>query len=323
MNDIQKQVFITFKSNLAGLPSFSRLVMYEIFEYIDYASGTISIKSLDVLARANFQVDSLRGRQKETINGDTIRNAFRTIKKAKPDHFKFTTANQRIVIEMPFLRELYQSIYKEKEDAASVLASDVAAVKTLTESSELINVDPLLAEDVAGVLAAASFNDAINTHAKNKQTKTNKNTQTDGVVELFSQTEKLLIADDFYPSDAIINHALSKGLTKVIDASEIKKFILYNQAISSVRVDHNPLFLRWLERDAEHTEKRKKITHSQQTWSTQHERHSHPRNTVVITGEYTEGFGCRADNEEQHQMVVDSVDQSLWQTIPYQTRCPR
>lgn len=336
MKDFSKQAFGSYRHNLLGLPSFCRLVMYEAFEYIDYASGTISITSLDTLARSNFQVDSARGRQKEIITGDTIRNAFRTIKKAKPDFFKFTTVNQRIVIEMPFLRDLYQSMYNQAKELAEVLSTNVTGDQTQAQIDDQSGFDPELAEELDPILAAASFNYEINTHANNKQTKTNQNTQTDGVIDSFLQLEKHPIADDFYPSDSIINHALSKGLTKVTDLSEIKKFILYNQAISSVRVDHNPLFLRWLERDAEHTEKLNKRANSQQKWSKNNECHGHRfdpaetanrgehgAHTYVISGEYIERFGGRADIEEQHRMAVDAVDQSVWQTIPYQTRCPR
>ena len=106
MRDFSKEAFGAYKKNLSGLPSFSRLVMLELFEYCDHAAGTISINSLDKLARDSFYVDPLRGRVQENITGDTIRNAFRSIKKAKPDYFQFSTINQQTVIDMPFMREL-------------------------------------------------------------------------------------------------------------------------------------------------------------------------------------------------------------------------
>ena len=136
MRDFSQHAFSAYKENLAGLPSFCRLVMLEVFEYCEYQSGIISICSLEKLASDNFRVDPLRGRQKEIITSDTIRNAFRTIKKAKPDHFKFSTVNQRIVIEMPFIRELYAFFHSETPKLAAVLATDVAAVQTQSQIDE-------------------------------------------------------------------------------------------------------------------------------------------------------------------------------------------
>ena len=126
MRDFTKEALGAIKTNLAGLNSFCRLVIYELLPYCDYSSGIVSISSLDKLASDDFHVDSLRGRQKEVVNGDKIRNAFRAIKKAKPDHFLFKTINQRIVIEMPFIRELYQSFYGQMSEVAAVLVTDVA-----------------------------------------------------------------------------------------------------------------------------------------------------------------------------------------------------
>lgn len=173
MMNFQKEALRVFKTNLHGLPSFCRLAMYEAFEYINFESGTISINSLDLFARTDFQVDSLRGRAKEEITGDTIRNALRTIKKAKPDHFIFSTVNQRIVIEMPFIRELYESFHNENPELAAVFATDVAEARTLTQSSEPPVFEPKLAADDAMVLAAASLDDAINAHAIKPQLKPN------------------------------------------------------------------------------------------------------------------------------------------------------
>lgn len=251
MSDFQKQALSAFKANMAGLPSFCRLVLYEIFEYIDFSSGTISIISLEKFAFDYLQVTPLRGRQKEVINGDTIRNAFRAIKKAKPDHFKFTTVNQRIIIDMPFLRELYQSIHGETPEVAAVLAVNVAAATTLAQSSEYSCFEPFSTGDVAGELAAASLNESINVHdhacVKIKTNfKTNKQTNRGG--ESFAEIKKP-ISRNFHPTQETIDLALSKGFMKVTSDIEIKRFIMYNLASATLWADYNPVFLNWLERD--------------------------------------------------------------------------
>lgn len=283
-----------------------------------------------------LNVDSSPGRKDSgTPQKQTIRSYLRTIESQCGVYFKVISDGQMLKIHFLTLPEIYAAHFDYIEpytDLNMVLYTVTPLINTDQNAS---NDDEVNIEEYTD-LYTPDAEQEINVHAENKQTKTNQNTQTDRVVESFSQSEKHLIADDFYPSDAIIHHALNKGLTKATDLSEIKKFILYNQAISSVRVDHNPLFLRWLERDAEHTEKLKKIANSQQKWSKNNERHGHRfdsaetanrgehgAHTVVISGEYIERFGGRADIKEQHRMAVDAVDQSVWQTIPYQTRCPR
>ena len=123
MNKFYQEVLLRLKLNLTGLPSFSRLVIYELLPYFDYKTGTISIKSLEELVSNDFYVVSCNGRKKENITADTIRNAFRSIKKAKPDHFIFNTVNQRIVITMPFIRELYEFMYNEESNKLYTLTS--------------------------------------------------------------------------------------------------------------------------------------------------------------------------------------------------------
>ena len=289
MKDFSTLVFSSYKKNLIGLPSFCRLVMLEVFEYCDLTKGTILISSLDKLARDHFQVDSVRGRQKEEINGDTLRNALRTIKKAKSDHFQFTIVNQKIMIEMPFLRDLYQLFLNETQEVAAILAADVSAATTHAQSSESPVLDPIVAEDVAGVLAAASLSEPINApiHAcvKTNPTKpNNNNTELDETVDF-----KKTIADDFYPSKFIIEKAMGMGLSKVIEPAEIEKFIAFNKATGSLWKNYDYVFLTWLQRDAEReqakalAEQQVKPKYSFNTINTGHFNHGQSRNSEKST----------------------------------------
>ena len=167
------------KENLAGLPGFCRLAIYDLLEYCDYTTGIISISALDEVAVNDFYVTPSPGRKKEVVNSDTIRNAFRTIKKAKSDSFIFSSVNQRVVIEMPFLRELYQSICNGTPEHAEVLATDVVIPETLAQSSESVDFKPLLTEDVVGDLAAATSPiSPVKKNNINNKNKTNKHTAT-------------------------------------------------------------------------------------------------------------------------------------------------
>ena len=346
MSDFQKQALSAFKSNLAGLPSFCRLVMYEIFEYIDFPSGTISINSLEKLSIDDFQVTSLRGRQKEVINGDTIRNALRTIKKAKPDHFKFTTVNQQIVIEIPFLRELYQAACNKTSEVAAVLAVNVDAATTLTHLDESIDLEAYRTGDVTGELAAASLNDAINAHdhahAKIKPNlQPNNNTKT--LLGELPSDLKTSIADDFYPSQFIIDKALSLGMSKVLDASEIHKFILFNKASGSRWANFDYVYLTWLQHDAEREQKMKALqqqTNPQRVY--QRSDCNEQRNSPVIKSEQkpTVEDALRANSDAiapwecvqpitfnnsidaEYFMGLDSDGGNLRTALRYQTRCP-
>ena len=259
------------KSTLSGLPSFCRLTMYELLEYCDYAKGTISISTLDAVARNDFHVDSAPGRKREEITADTLRNALRTIKKFKSEHFIFKTINQRIIIEMPFIRELYEQCHAENQEVAAVNAVDLNTDKTHTSIDENAYFVRRFSGDDAVDVAAASSPNAINVcayaHAKIKPNnyKTNKQTNSDN--DSF-ESSKQTIRSDFYPTQDTIEQALSKGFSKVTSDIEIKRFILYNQANATLWADYNPVFLAWLERDHNPNEEPailRKKTHEQRT----------------------------------------------------------
>lgn len=244
-NDFSWLAINALKSNLSGLPSFCRLVMYELFPFCDYAAGKISIGTLDDLARTDFYVDSLRGREKEYIAGDAIRNAFRSIKKCKPDYFIFSTVNQRIVIEMPFIRELYESFHKAIPKLTLVLSTDVASATTQSQTDDQGDFEPLLAGEFDSNLAAASSTDGINAHVKNQNPTNNK--QTNSGSDSFAEL-KQPIRRDFHPNAETIELALSHGYVNVTNPTEIKRFITYNLASLTRWADYNPVFLNWLER---------------------------------------------------------------------------
>ena len=249
--DFSQKAISLYKEKLFGLSGFCRLVMYDLFEYIDFESGTIAIDSLDILARTDFHVDSLRGRKKEDVTGDTIRNALRSIKKAKPDHFIFSTVNQRIVIEMPFIRELYESIYNETPEPAAVLSTDLAAAQTQAPIDDQRDFDPLLSEELDSKLAAASLDAPINAYAKIKPNKPNNNNNEKQIVGELPGEIKNTIPDNFQPSQAMIDNALRLGLPKVIDPSELNKFIIFNKASGSRWANWDYVYLNWLIRDVE------------------------------------------------------------------------
>lgn len=240
MNDLFQDALVQIKARTSGLPGFCRLVMYELLEYCDFKNAIISIGSMEELARKDFQVSIAPGRKKEVITADTIRNAFRTIKKARPDDFIFKVVNQRIIIEMPFLRELYLKI---NADLAAANAIDIGIPKTLASIEEFKDYLPHLSMDDVREDAAASCWLESNNKNKNKTTTT--------------EITQKLIPENFYPDETTIAAALKEGLNKVMDQNEIEAFINYNQAKASLFSDFNPVYLRWLRRGQIHEQEQK------------------------------------------------------------------
>jgi hypothetical protein len=333
MRNFYQEALSEVKLHMTGLPGFCRLAIYDLLKYCDYKTGVISIKTLEEVASNDFYVAPCSGRKKEAITADKLRNAFRTIKNAKPDHFKFTNVNQRIVIEMPFLRELYEEFQSKTPEVSAVLATDVATQETLNQTGEEACFDSLLSTDVAEDLAAASSNAAINVRVK--ETKTNKQTKTN-LTDEFVSNFKQGIADDFTPSQSLINTALARGLEKVTDFAEIKKFVLYNQAKCTKWVDYEPIFLAWLERDAEH--ERAALSRAEQIKNQQkksmgapYECHRYKTKTSDKTTQSREFVRGRddikvfSDNNgfgEEYQLVVGSNECNVRETFHIGSRCP-
>ena len=310
MDDFSVEALSRIKSNLAGLPSFCRLVIYDLLEYCDYQSGTISLDALDNVAHQDFYIHPMPGRKKENINGDTLRNAFRTIKKSKPDHFKFTTINQRVVIEMPFIRELYEEFYGI-EEVAAVLAEDVVTAETQPAPNESPYLPGQLVGDVAADLAAATL---LNFPVKKNN---------------------ILYIKNKHPSQATIALALAEGLTGVTDEEQINQFIRYNQANGSLWADYNPVFINWLRRDVERTKaaqqtKKSKgqFTRNAHEYRTDEGRVKKPtiedvyyanRDAIAPDGSrYSPGTECEPALERTYCLGVDAAIPDLWGIVPEQ-----
>jgi len=283
-------------------------------------------------------VDAAPGRKDSgTPQKQTIRSYLRTIESKCGDHFKVISVGQSLQIQFPTLPQIYakhfgiQEVYTGHNDGlytASPRINTDENVENETEENTQQYTHPYTEEYTPAI------NACVQTPEKIKQTKTNK--QTDCVSEL-SIGSKKPITDDFYPSDALIDFALTRGLEKVTDLAEINKFIAYNQTISSLRVNFNPLFLRWLERDAEHTAKINKETTSQPSGRTNHERHGNWFNSAK-TGDRS-GYGnnraCVSETErtrdleygvlipKEYCVAMGANDGDLWEALPQPSRCPR
>lgn len=136
-------------------------------------------------------------------------------------------------------------------------------------------------------------------------------------------TQRLLksfITEDFYPSDETIRIALKRGLLKVTDLCEIRKFIAYNQQQQSRWADFNPIFIKWLEREHK---KNQVLTRKH------HERYPIKSSTFELTMQavLNANKDARAPSESYayenetfgynstHSMAMGTNDGYLWPTV--------
>jgi hypothetical protein len=232
-----------FRKNIKGLPTFCRVLMLELFEYIDLSKGKIILnKTLAQLALEDFFVEPAPGRKQEIITQNTIRNAFRTIKKFKGDFFHFKSVNQRIEIDIPFMRKLPKNLALHKKDAKEVISENCASQpienKRFQSGHEQLKSKSFDRDD-----AAATLNQPAYITKNNNLTKTNRHE----------------ISDDFYPSEETIAIAIEHGLCKVEDTEEIKKFIAYNKQHKTQWPDFNPVFIKWLVREESYQAKKQQL----------------------------------------------------------------
>ena len=198
MDDLSIKVFRAIKEKTHGLPGFCRLLAFELVGYLNIETGRVKLdKTLAHLVSEDFYVEQAPGRKQEPITPDTIRNAFRTIKKFRGEHFKFRTEGQRIVIEMPFIQELYAEHIKS-EEVTAVDDTDDNGASSLGGSGFDDDIDSEeYKENTREVTAVSSP-----IYKQTKQTKTYKQTRTE-------------ISPDFYPSPETIKLACERGLEKV------------------------------------------------------------------------------------------------------------
>jgi hypothetical protein len=318
-----------FKSNIKGLPSFCRLTMLELFSYCNMTTGDITIDSLEELARDAFQVTPAPGRKKEDINGDTLRNALRSIKKAKPDCFIFSVVNQHIVIEMPFMRALYEQFKAKGQEDAAVDAREVARPKTHASIGEESDLLPNLSVEVAEEDAAATF--AIR---NNNKTNITKLTNITGNVVVNFTPRKQPISADFYPDSETIAEALSLGFERVTDKDEIAAFIQHNQARNTQWANFNPVYLQWLSRGAEYKQRQQQSIEQRSNHYGYHGMQGARKTPLELvieqnpdavspSGESYEQYKINAissDNTE-HGLVVDGINELIRCALYEQERC--
>ncbi len=239
MSDLSGKIYKELICLAEGLPFFPQLLLLKSVEYLNPKEGVIKLPTLHELLTHDFYVERAPGRKRENITENSLRNAFRTIKKCRGDYFKFKVVNQRIEIDMPWMRELYQNFCNQNKDAAVKPAYENTSSSLENTEQTTVLTDKKIEQVRAEAASAKGSVKYINKYINNN----NNNNQ------------KLPITDDFNPNPETIARAEALGYSGASDFKEIQDFIDHNKATGSRFADFNPIYLRWLARRSEHKAK--------------------------------------------------------------------
>ena len=245
------------ESFFVGLPHAHTTLIKSLITKANPETGiveNISYKDLTFL----LMVDAAPGRKDSgTPQKQTIRSYLRTIEAQSRSQFHVISDSQTLKIQFPKLPSIYAKYFEITEvhtdlNAVSYTPTSLINTEKNISSEVKLNIEEyiepytqeytLKSEDV--------FNAHEYTHAKIKQNPTKPNNNKNFVSDDFADCKKP-IADDFYPSQSVIDKALELGLPKVKDLAELNKFILFNKASGSRWANYDYVYLKWLQRDAE------------------------------------------------------------------------
>lgn len=321
-----------------GLPYVHISLVNSLLSRVNPQTGVVENVTYGDLADL-LTVNAAPGRKDTgTPQKQTIRSYLRTIEAQCSEHFKVIREGQSLQIKFQRLPAIYASYFKYTEvytGQDTIPYTDTPHINI--DENEVFKQEENT--DQYTHLYTEEYTPPINAHVKNKTLTNNKQTNT--AVQSFAEL-KQPIPDDFYPSEALIEKALSRGLIKVVDTVEINKFILYNQASATRWAEYEPIFLAWLERDAEYKrvikEKRQNAQPKPQRMYSRsdcNERNnnatkSSKRPTVdEVMREHRDAIGVSIDHQTinysdsaKHFVVVAQNDCIVRPTLYQQTGCP-
>ena len=244
-----------------GLPHAPKILVNALITRADLSTGLVENINYRDLA-ACLTVDAAPGRRDSgTPTKQAVRNYLRTIQTQCGDHFQLSSEGQLLKITFPTLPDIYKSHVELPElhtvsDSVSNTAETIVNSESQTFFDGVVNTQEStdLHTEVHTLKQIEAINAYEHTSAKIKpnKLKPNNNSVSDDLLDL-----KKPITDDFFPSQFVIDKALSKGLPKVTDTAELTKFILFNQATGSQWKNFDYVYLNWLQRDAEREQAKK------------------------------------------------------------------
>ncbi|AGH55386.1 hypothetical protein [Legionella pneumophila] len=180
---------------------------------------------------------------------ETIRSYLRSIEKQCPEDFKVISEGQKLQFQFPKLPGIYAAFIEESE-VYTEYSDEQSMSKPSDKTKKSNELGPL--QDTPEYTDLYTDDSAVKNNNIFNITNSNKQTQT---ASYYFSCSKKQISDDFYPNTKTIELALSMGLTKVTDFTEIQAFIKHNKKLNTQWADFNPVFITWLERDAQYMQK--------------------------------------------------------------------
>lgn len=262
-----KKARITIENRFKGLSYVHTTLVKSLITLADPISGIVTdityrdISELLTISKAPGRSGS------GTPQKETIRSYLRSIEKQCPEDFKVISEGQKLQFWFPKLPKIFagfleqSKLYTEFVDEQPISNpiennkknSEFNLFKNTQEYTDPYTDDPAVKNNIFNI--------------------TNKNKLTQLESSDFSCNKKP-ISDNFYPNQKTIEIACAMGLTKVTDQKEIRAFIKHNKKHNTQWADFNPVFINWLERDAQYMQKQQQKAQGLQR-SKHHERGTH------------------------------------------------
>ncbi len=242
-NTARKQIEKCFN----GLPHTCTTLIKSLITSANPLTGEVNNITYNDLAEL-LKVDNAPGRKNSgTPSKQAIRNCIKSIERACGEYFKVISEGQNLQFLFPEIPKIFNKLFQNTEVN--------------------IDVNPENTQENTGVNAVSSrgVNTELNTEA-NTPSSSVKNNNIFNITNTNKQTnaayfEKLSVKKPidahFYPNQKTIELAHALGLTKVTDATEIQAFINHNKKQNTQWADFNPVFMTWLEREVQYTQKQK------------------------------------------------------------------
>lgn len=228
-----------------GQPYAYILIVKFLIPLIDSSTGIVNNITYNKLAEY-LTVKPAPGRKNSgTPSKQTIRNYIRSIENECGEYFKVISEGQNLKFLFPEVPKIFNKLFQN------------------TEVNTQVNLERTQVNTGVKAISSKGVNTELNTEAntpsfsvKNNNifniTNTNKQTN---VADFDISSVKKTIDAHFYPNQKTIELAHALGLTKVTDATEIQAFINHNKKQNTQWADFNPVFMTWLERGEQYTQK--------------------------------------------------------------------
>ncbi|HCC3261893.1 Vir protein [Legionella pneumophila serogroup 1] len=248
-----KRINKTIESKFCGLPHAQSFIVNLLINLADPETGIVSEISYYELSNL-LKINPAPGRKNSgTPTKQTIRNWVKSIERDCGDYFKIITEGQNLRFQFTEMPQIFKEVFQNKE--VNTVTNTTTPPKKTEQNydfDEPLNIE-VNTEDNTHNPAVKNIN-IFNITNSNKQNRTANND--------FSRNKKP-IGDDFYPNTKTIEIAFSMGLTKITDKEEIQAFIKHNKKQNTQWADFNPVFINWLERDAQYAQNKQQKAQGQ------------------------------------------------------------